>query len=430
VTPADRATQLASPAFDASVWEIWPYLANGASVHIPDDDTRVSPALLWQWMTQKKISITFMPTPLAEAAMSEPCPPGLALRILLTGGDKLKRRPPADFPCPLVNHYGPTESAVVATCAAIEANVPAEAVLPIGKPIANTTLYVLDCHLRRAPIGVPGELCIGGESLARGYLRQPELTAEKFIAHPFEDRSGPRLYRTGDLVRWTATGELEFLGRIDGQVKIRGCRIELGEIEAALQLHPAVRECLVQPRADERGDLQLVAYILNASHAPCVSAVKIVDFLRAKLPAYMIPSAIGLLDAWPLTPNGKIDRAALPRAAACSIEAARPSAAPRNEMEETISRVWTDVLGHGAVGREDNFFDLGGHSLLAARVVTRLSALFPGAVSVRALFDQPTLAAFAREVEHKLGKSASSRGPGRRPQRRVARTDLELVPPN
>ena len=427
VTTEDRATHLASPAFDASVWEIWPYLASGASVHMPDDETRLSPALLWRWMAQHRISIAFMPTPLAEAAMGEALPDGLALRALLTGGDTLKRRPPREFPCPLINHYGPTESAVVATCTVIRPDAPAGATLPIGKPIANTQVYVLDRHLRHVPVGVPGELFIGGESLARGYLRRPELTAEKFLPHPFRS-GGARVYRTGDRVRWTENGELEFLGRIDGQVKIRGCRIELGEIEAALHLHPAARECLVQTRTDERGELKLVAYVVGASDARRVNATKLTDFLREKLPAYMVPPAIILLDAWPLTPNGKIDRAALPDAPG-AIEAVRASAAPRNAIEETICRVWADVLARPRVGRDDNFFDLGGHSLLAAQIVTRLNATFPGAVTVRALFDQPTLAGFAREVEQRLGNASASRAPVQRPKRRLPRPDLELVQP-
>jgi amino acid adenylation domain-containing protein len=427
LTPSDRATHLASPAFDASVWEIWPYLAAGASVHIPDDETRLSPALLWRWMGDTKITIAFMPTPLAEAAMNEPWPRGLALRGLLTGGDKLKRPPPQDFPCPLINHYGPTENAVVTTSVVIDSRASADAAPPIGRPIANTQVHVLDRHLRPVPIDVPGELFIGGESLARGYLRRPELSAEKFIASPFAHRPGERLYRTGDLVRWNRDGNIEFLGRMDDQVKIRGCRIELGEIEAAIHGHPSIRECIVEARSDGRDELQLLAYVIPADDASALDSGRVVEFLRTKLPAYMVPAGIVVLDAWPLTPNGKVDRAALPSAAPRAVESDSRSS-PRTSIEQTIGRVWADVLGRPGIGREENFFELGGHSLLAAQVVSRLNATLRGAVSVRTLFDHPTLAGFARAVERRAG-NPSPRGPVQR-KRRVSRPDLELVQPN
>jgi len=442
VTPLDRATHLASPAFDASVWEIWPYLTAGASVHIPDDETRLAPSQLWRWLAEKKITLSFMPTPLAEAAMSEMWPEQLPLRALLTGGDKLKRCPPADFPCTLINHYGPTESTVVATCAVIDRHAPAAATPPIGGPIANTQAYVLDGYMRPVPIGAVGELYLGGDSLARGYLGRPELTAEKFVTlrgprsrapfvYQLTDDKPPeiRLYRTGDLVRWTIHGELEFVGRGDGQVKVRGCRIELGEVEAAIHTHPAARESVVLARPDERGHSQLVAYVVAAGERAGNPGPDLIEFLRAKLPAYMVPSAVVWLDAWPLTPNGKIDRSALPAPEVKSSELRGPFAAPRTEVEQTIAKIWCDVLGCAAVGLADNFFDLGGHSLLAAQVVTRLNVALPGAVPVRALFDQPTLAAFAHEVERRL-ENPTTRPSQHRVRRRVARPEMELVPPN
>ncbi len=427
VTAADRATHLASPAFDAAIWEIWPYLAAGASVHIPDDDTRLSPALLWRWIAEQKITLSFMPTPLAEAAMNEPCPAGLALRALLTGGDQLKRRPADDFPCVLVNHYGPTESTVVTTSIPVSTGK-SDALPAIGMPISNTMVRVLDRHLRFVPAGVAGELFIGGESLARGYLRRPELTAEKFIADPFAETpdSKPQtpnparsvLYRTGDLVRWTVSGQIEFLGRIDGQVKIRGCRIELGEIEATLLSHPSVRGSLVLARVDEREQPQLVAYVLLRPDAPAGAEVELGAFLRGKLPAFMVPSTIMLLEAWPLTPNGKVDRAALPAPDMRGIPSSEP-ATPLSELERTVARVWADVLERESVARDDNFFELGGHSLLAAQVVARLNVALPGSISVRLLFDQPTLADFAREVECGLKNTPPAREPIARVTRRA-----------
>ncbi len=434
VSSDDRATQLASPAFDASVWEIWPYLTAGASVHIPDEETRLSPALLWSWLAANKITLSFLPTPLAEAVMNEPWPPGLVLRALLTGGDTLKRRPPADFPCEVINHYGPTESAVVATCGTVSA-VGAGGRPTIGRPIANTTAYVLDRALQPVPIGVAGELYIGGESLARGYLNRPELNADKFISIFLEKSSAApaRVYRTGDRVRWTPGGELEFLGRIDGQVKIRGCRIELGEIEANLQVHPAVREALVVARPDERGELHLVAYALTKSGEVPVSPGDLLTFLRGKLPAYMIPAAAVALSTWPVTPNGKIDRVALPapvmgrdaRVVSASVGSAEISTA-----EELVSKTWQAVLGRAMFTREENFFEVGGHSLLAAQVITRLNAALPVRVPVRVLFDYPTFGSFAREVEARVAAAVLPRIAPPRVKRRASQPDLELAKPN
>jgi amino acid adenylation domain-containing protein len=430
VTAGDRATQLASPAFDASVWEVWPYLTCGASVHLPDEETRLSPAQLWRWFAAQQITISFLPTPLAEAAMNEPRPEGLALRTLLTGGDKLKRRPAADFPCALVNNYGPTENAVVSTSGVVpRAGLDEQENLAptIGRPVANTQCYILDRHQRPVPVGVAGELYVGGASLARGYLNRPELTADKFVSDPFvhlhhpevrnaepeirDPKPGtpgaatPRLYRTGDVVRWTPQGEIEFLGRLDGQVKIRGCRIELGEIEAALHGHESVRESLVLARPDERGQLQLVAYAVVQPDAAAPAESQVLEFLRAKLPGYMVPAALVFLEAWPLTPNGKVDRAALPAPGARTAEPAA-FAAPVSPVEHVIARVWSEVLGRSPVGRNDNFFELGGHSLLAAQVVSRLNAALQSALTVRAVFDQPTVAGLAREIETRRGAAA------------------------
>ena len=434
VSRDDRATQLASPAFDASIWETWPYLAAGASVHIPDDETRLSPPLLWRWLATNHITLAFMPTPLAEAVMSEPWPSGLALRALLTGGDTLKRRPPADFPCEVVNHYGPTESTVVATCGTVSP-VGAGERPTIGRPIANTTTYVLDRDLRPVPIGVAGELYIGGESLARGYWNRPELNAEKFISL-FSDTSAGgsvRVYRTGDRVRWTADGELEFLGRIDGQVKVRGCRIELGEVEVGLQAHPAVREALVVARPDDRGELHLVAYVLTGSEASPALVGDVLAFLRGKLPAYMIPAALVALGSWPLTSNGKIDRAALPApimGKSSQGAGAREANAGISATEELVGKTWQAVLGRGTITQEDNFFELGGHSLLAAQVMTRLNAALPVRVPVRVLFDHPTLGAFTREVDGRVAAAVLPRMASPRVKRRGARSDLELAQPN
>src|SRR5688572_15639894 len=257
VTPADRATQIAAPAFDAAVWEIWPYLAAGASLHIPDERTRLDAGLLARWLAEQGITLAFLPTPLAEAALREPWPRNCRLRVLLTGGDRLNHG--ADLPFRLVNHYGPTENTVVSTCA----EVPQKGVPPIGRPLPNTQAYVVDRHLQPVPIGVPGELLVGGAQLSPGYWKRPQLNAERFI-----QAFGQRLYRTGDLARWLGDGNLEFLGRIDDQVKIRGFRIELGEVEAVIARHPGVREVVVLAREG-----RLVAYVVTEAEVEQVTTM-------------------------------------------------------------------------------------------------------------------------------------------------------------
>ncbi len=261
VSSADRATQVAGLAFDASVWEVWPYLTAGASIHIADEESRLSPEKLIAWLDAKRITVSFLPTPLAEAALDEAWPSTIRLRTLLTGGDRLRRAPRSGLAFRLANNYGPTENTVVTTWTFV-AEDDANVAPPIGRPVDNTQVYVLDRELRLAPIGVVGELFAGGESLARGYLNRSDLTAERFIPHPFSVEPGERLYRTGDRVRLLADGQIEFLGRVDEQVKVRGFRIELGEIEAALGEHEEVREAVVVAREDGAGEKRLVAYVV------------------------------------------------------------------------------------------------------------------------------------------------------------------------
>jgi amino acid adenylation domain-containing protein len=261
VTAQDRATQVAGPAFDASVWEIWPYLTAGASVHVIADETRNSPNELIGCLAEEGITLSFLPTALAEMVLERSWPDGLRLRVLLTGGDKLHRAPRHGLPFRLVNHYGPTENTVVTTWAAVEPGD--NAVPPIGRPIDNVQVYVLDVHEQPAPPGVPGELCIAGESVAAGYRNLHELTATKFVENPFSGMADGRLYRTGDRVRYRADGNLEFLGRLDAQVKLRGFRVEPGEVENVLAQHPAVRSTVVAAREEEPGDERLVAYVVG-----------------------------------------------------------------------------------------------------------------------------------------------------------------------
>jgi amino acid adenylation domain-containing protein len=394
VTPADRATQLASPAFDACVWELWPYLAAGASVHVPDREVRLAPERLVQWLAQQRITLCFLPTPLAEATMAETWPAETALRAILTGGDRLRRWPGDRLPCRLMNHYGPTECTVLATFA--EVPRAGEGAPAIGRPMANTELLVLDRQGRRVPVGVPGELHLGGVGLATGYHQRPELTAEKFIVHPFDPAGEARLYRTGDIVRWREDGQLDYLGRLDEQVKIRGHRIEPAEIEAALARHPGVRECLVIAREDAGEEPRLVAYVLARAEMNPPAADELADFLQCQLPGYMVPSAFLLLAAWPLTAHGKIDRRQLPAPSAAT-EPAR-HVAPRPGVESIIADAWSEVLGRRELSASDDFFQLGGHSLRAAQVMSRLNAAFGLTLSVRHLFDHSTITSLAAAI--------------------------------
>ncbi len=395
VKPADRATQIAGPAFDASVWELWPYLSAGASVHIADDATRLDAGRMVRWLAEQQITLSFLPTPLAEAVLRENWPETAALRVLLTGGDKLNQRPAKKLPFRLVNHYGPTENTVVSTCAEVRAEGAQGAAPPIGRALPNTRAYVLDAHLQPVPIGVPGELILGGAQLSSGYWNRADLTAEKFIADPFHPEPGALLYKTGDLVRWLPEGELEFLGRIDHQVKLRGFRIEPGEIEAG--------EAVVIAREDIPGDKRLVAY-LTTEKAPADLAEELRALLRSTMPEHMVPAAFVRLDAFPLTPHGKLDRKALP-APDPAAGAARGYEAPLGDFETALAQIWCDVLKCERVGRHDHFFELGGHSLLAMQVVSRVRLKLNVELPLRELFAAPTVSRLAVRLEALAGQS-------------------------
>ncbi|HEY2739038.1 MAG TPA: condensation domain-containing protein, partial [Thermoanaerobaculia bacterium] len=414
VTAADRGALLAGPGFDASVWDVWPYLTAGASVWIPPADVPTDPPALLRGLADHGVTLCFLSTPLAEAVMAEPLPAHLALRSLLTGGDRLVRRPPAAARFTLVNHYGPTETTLVVTAGPVaaigEGGKGGERAPSIGRPLRGARVSILDDAMQPVPVGVPGEIWIGGVGLARGYLGRPDLTAEAFRPGPSE----PRLYRTGDLARYLPDGAIEFLGRRDHQVKIRGIRIEPGEIEAALLAHPAVREAAVLPR-DGAAGRYLAAYVAPHPLAPSPTALpsagrggnlEIADlrpWLRERLPEAMVPSAFAVLDRLPLTPNGKVDRRAL---AAIEPEVEVTGEAPRTAVEEILAGIWSELLGVPAVGRSDGFFDLGGHSLQGTRLMTRVRDTFGVDLPVRALFEKPALCDLAAEIETRLGAGA------------------------
>jgi len=386
---------VASPAFDASVWETWPALAAGASLHAPPREIAASPAALLEWLAAERITLAFLPTPLAEEALARPAqamPPGLALRTLLTGGDRLRRAPAADPGFRLVNHYGPTESSVVATRGAVE---PGGSRPPdIGRAVEGVEVLLLDAGLRPVPPGALGEICLGGRGLATGYLGHPALTAERFLPHPLADAPGARLYRTGDLGRARPDGRIEFAGRADGQVKIRGFRVETGEVEARLAAHPAVREAVVMPLAGPAGPRLAAWYVPRPGPVP--TAAELRGHLRALLPEPMVPSAWMALPALPLTSRGKVDRDALPPPPPPETG---PREAPRGDAEETVERLWREVLGIPAAGRDDNFFDLGGHSLALAAVHERLQAELAVRIPLVELFENPTVRSLAARLD-------------------------------
>ncbi|HEX9939022.1 MAG TPA: amino acid adenylation domain-containing protein, partial [Longimicrobium sp.] len=384
VKAGDRSSSVAGFGFDATTWEVWPPLCAGAALLLPA--TRDPEALL-EWWEGQTLDVSFLPTPLAEVAFARGRS-SAGLRTLLVGGDRL-RSVPAELPFTLVNNYGPTETTVVAT----SGEVGAEAKVHIGRPIANTRVYLLDGAGEPVPVGVAGELYVGGAGVARGYQHRPGLTAERFVPDPFAGAPGARLYRTGDLARWLVDGTIEFLGRTDFQVKIRGFRIELGEIEARLAEHPAVRDAVVLVRQDAPGDGRLVAYYLGEA----LDVETLRAHLAQRLPSYMVPAAFVWMEAYPLTPNGKVDRKALP-APEGDAYAARDYEPPVGETEEALAEVWSELLGVERVGRRDHFFELGGHSLLAVRVISRVRQVLGAEVGIADLFERPVLADFARGV--------------------------------
>ena len=396
VTAADRATQLASLGFDAAVWEMWAHLCVGASLYVVPEDVRVSPELLRDWMVANKITISFVPTALAERMILADWPRETALRFLLTGADTLHHYP-GDLPFTLINNYGPTEATVVATSGPVGRQRP-DVRPPIGRPIANATIHILDEGLHPVPAGEVGEMYIGGAGVARGYLNRPELTAERFIPDPFNSSNGAHLYRTGDLARWLADGQIAYVGRADEQIKIRGFRIEPNEIVSLLNSHPGVLASAVVARAETADAKRLLAYIVsNGTHSP--SAGELRALLRVQLPDYMLPSTFIRVDELPISANGKVDRDALPAPDADNILQEDEFVAPRTPIEERVTAIIASLLGLDRVGVNENFFLIGGHSLLGTQLIARVRDAFGVDLSLRSIFDLPTPAQLAQEIE-------------------------------
>ncbi|HEX7239689.1 MAG TPA: amino acid adenylation domain-containing protein, partial [Longimicrobiaceae bacterium] len=414
--PAARTLQFSSISFDASFQEMFSTWGSGGTLVLVSEETRTDLAALARLVERERIERIFLPfvalQHLAEAALAQGIVPE-ALRELMTAGEQLRvteqiRRWLEPAPeCELVNLYGPSETHVVSSLRLSGEPAGWPALPSIGGPVSNTQLYVLDASLGPAPLGVPGELFLGGDSVARGYLGRPDVTAERFVPDLFSGDPGARMYRSGDRARWLAGGELEFLGRVDQQVKVRGFRIEPGEVEAALEAHPGVRRALVDAREDAPGHRRLVGYVVPEEGAE-VTPAELRAYLATRLPEYMVPGAFVVLEAFPLTPSGKIDRRALPAPDASDGEAYAP---PRTPAEEVLAGIYAGVLGRERVGARDGFFALGGHSLLATRAMSRIREAFGVEVPLRVLFEVPTVAALAERVEELRGSGAATPPP-------------------
>jgi len=403
-TVGTRTLQFASLSFDVSFQELFSTWCTGGAVVLVDEETRRDPEALLRLIRDERIERMFLPyialQHVADAARdSQPTP---SLREIITAGEQLRIAPSIrawlqSMPgCVLVNQYGPTESHVVTSftlrgSAAEWAELP-----PIGTPIANARVYVLDSAGQLAGAGVRGEIFLGGPVLARGYLGALEKTAERFVPDPFAPTPGARMYRTGDLGRRRRDGAVEYLGRIDGQVKVRGYRIELGEVESVIARDASVAACAATVREDAPGERRLVAYVVPVSGT--IDATALRDLCRAHLPEFMIPAAFVSLDSLPLTPSGKVDRRALP-APAEGADTARNFVAPVGDTENAVAAIWSEVLRIERVGRHDDFFELGGHSLVATRMVSRVRDRLGREIPLRALFDSPILAEFVATIE-------------------------------
>ncbi|WP_143305918.1 non-ribosomal peptide synthetase [Chitinophaga vietnamensis] len=393
VTPASRATMYAGIGFDAAVWEIWPYLLHGAALYPVAEASKLDIDYLLDFFRHNGITHTFLPTAICEQLADHPAE---RLPLILTGGDQLKK---AGRHLPVINNYGPTESTVVATSIALSA-IAETAPISIGRPISNTQIYILNDALQLMPLGATGEIFVGGDSLARGYLKREALTAERFIAHPFQ--AGARLYRSGDLGRWLPDGTIEFMGRVDHQVKIRGYRVELGEIENVMQQSGYVNQAVVLAREDNGGHKQLVAYVVPQG---TLDKEAFTDYLKGKLPAYMVPAVLVPLESLPLTPNGKIDRKALPAPDLTELNG-NVYTSPRNELELTLAGIWQELLGVEWVGIHDNFFELGGDSIITIQLVSRAKRL-GYTLQTKDVFSNQTIARLAAVMQERMAVQAA-----------------------
>jgi amino acid adenylation domain-containing protein len=401
--PCNKVAQAANISFDAATFEIWGALLNGGELVAIDREVTLSPRELALHIRDKNIDVLFLTTALFQQIARDVPQAFEAVKYLIFGGETVDVRWVNKIikhgaPQHLIHVYGPTENTTFSTYYEVYTSLSISS-LPIGRPISNTQIYILDPHLQPLPIGVTGEIYLGGDGLARGYLDRPELTDRSFIHHTFNDRLNTRLYQTGDRARYLPDGNIEFLGRTDNLIKIRGFRIELAEIEAVLNQHPAVSENIIIVAKNVPDDKYLVAYIvLEGQQMPTPDIHSFRQFLKSKLPVYMVPTAYMFLVSLPLTPNGKVDRAALPIPDLINYHD-RDYVAPRSQVEELLTEIWIKVLGKEQIGIHDNFFESGGHSLLATQLMSRIRDTFQIDLPVRNLFEAPTIAQLARYID-------------------------------
>lgn len=407
IGPHDVMAHCSNPTFDAATWEIWGALLNGARMVIVPQGGTLDPEGFGRTLAEGGVTALYLTVALFNAYLEKLGPLFARLRYLILGGDALSPTRIVELirgghaPAHLVNGYGPTETTTFAITHEIGPDVLGLRSVPIGRPIANTSIYILDRYGAPVPTGIAGEIHIGGVGVARGYLGRAELTAERFIEDPFASEVGARMYCTGDLGRWLPDGTIEYLGRNDFQVKIRGFRVEPGEIETQLRTARGVRDVVVVTRGDSAGDRRLIAYLLSDDGTQLVPS-SLREHLTDRVPDYMVPAAFVTLDSFPLTPNAKLDRAALPEPGTGDPRGSEP----HTEAERAVAAVWHGLLHVENLGREDNFFQLGGHSLMAVRLVSRLREHCGVEVSLRDVFAHPTLEAIAALIEHRPAVAA------------------------
>ncbi len=401
-----RTLQYTSLSFDVSFQEIFSTLCSGGTLVLIPDETRRNSQELLHFLNRRSIERLFMPFVALQELSTIAVELGIfpaTLSEVITAGEQLRITPQIrtffeNMPgCRFYNQYGPTESHVATSFALSDALDHWPYLPAIGKPIANTKIYILDAWLHPVPVGIPGELYIGGDCLGQGYFENPELTEERFVPNPFNKESDEKLYKTGDLARFLPDGNIEYLGRLDQQVKIRGFRVEPAEIECVLDNHPAIQQSAVVAQEDSSGNKRLVAYVLMKPNST-IDNDDLRNYLQEKLPDYMIPSMFAKLDQLPLSPNKKIDRKALPHLDQLLIDLTNKYSAPRNQTEKVLVDIWENILDIKNIGIHDNFFDLGGHSLLATRIILRVRKAFQVKLPLRALFQNPTIAEFAEAV--------------------------------
>jgi amino acid adenylation domain-containing protein len=409
LTEQDRVLQKTPYSFDVSGWEFfWP-LMSGAQLVMAKPEGHKDPVYLSRLIDQQQITtIHFVPSMLQVFLEHLPNDSAHSLERVICSGEalpaELQQRFYKRLKAKLYNLYGPTEASIDVTAWSCQPEG-ASASVPIGKPIANTQVYVLDRHLNPVPIGVPGELYLGGVGLARGYVNRPGLTAQVFIPNLFSEEAGTRLYKTGDRVRYLADGTIDYLGRIDNQVKLRGFRIELGEIEAILRQHPVVKDAVVVLREDKLAHELLAAYLVTQAEESVLDTQALKAFLSERLPKYMMPTSFTPLEKLPLTLSGKLDRKDLPMPDFPTAE--QCYVAPRTPTEKRLAEIWADVLELERVGMHDNFFELGGHSLLATQVISRVKQAYPVELPVRSIFESPTVSAVAQHIDSVIQTDAN-----------------------